>query len=138
MRLIEDARTPMAEMAKSFKVATGTIHQRIERLKKEGIIQGTRAIVDHKKLGLDVCCFIGVNLKSAGDYPVVIQNLNLFKEVVEAYYTTGNYSLFIKVVTESITDLHTFLTEKLQAVTEIQSTETFISLNNPIQRDFIP
>ena len=58
--------------------------------------------------------------------------------MVEAYYTTGNYSIFIKVMTHTIEELHQVLAGKIQSIDEIQSTETLISMQNPILRDIQP
>ncbi|MFU2079802.1 transcriptional regulator AsnC [Avibacterium endocarditidis] len=136
--LIKDARTPYAEMAKNFGVSPGTIHVRVEKMRQAGIIQGTKIRIDQRKLGYDVCCFIGIILKSAKDYDKVIAKLEKFEEVVEAYYTTGNYSIFIKVMTHTIAELHAVLATKIQLIDEIQSTETLISMQNPILRDITP
>jgi Lrp/AsnC family transcriptional regulator for asnA, asnC and gidA len=136
--LMENARAPYAELAKRFAVSAGTIHVRVEKMKQAKIIQGTRVTIDAKKLGYDVCCFIGVNLKHARDYPDTIAQLNKFEEVVEAYYTTGNYSIFIKVMTRSIEHLQDVLINKIQTIEAIQSTETLISLQNPIAREVKP
>lgn len=136
--LIQDARTPYAEMAKKFGVSAATIHVRVEKMRQAGIIESTKIVVDERKLGYDVCCFIGIILKSAKDYDKVIDKLNQFEEVVEAYYTTGNYSIFIKVMTRTIEELHSVLAGKIQSIDEIQSTETLISLQNPIAREIVP
>ncbi|MCW9715350.1 transcriptional regulator AsnC [Avibacterium sp. 21-594] len=136
--LLKDARTPYAEMAKNFGVSPGTIHVRVEKMRQAGIIQGTKIRIDQRKLGYDVCCFIGIILKSAKDYDKVIAKLEKFEEVVEAYYTTGNYSIFIKVMTHTIAELHAVLATKIQLIDEIQSTETLISMQNPILRDITP
>lgn len=136
--LTEDAKTPYAEMAKNFGVSAGTIHVRVEKMRQSGVIEGTKIVIDERKLGYDVCCFIGIILKSAKDYERVIAKLNEFPEVVEAYYTTGNYSIFIKVMTHTIEELHQVLAGKIQSIDEIQSTETLISMQNPILRDIRP
>ncbi|AHG74480.1 transcriptional regulator AsnC [Mannheimia bovis] len=136
--LIKDARIPYAEMAKDFGVSAATIHVRVEKMRQAGVIQSTKIVVNEQKLGYDVCCFIGIILKSAKDYDKVIAKLNEFDEVVEAYYTTGNYSIFIKVMTHTIEELHSVLAGKIQSIDEIQSTETLISLQNPILRDILP
>ena len=99
--LMENARLPYAELAKQLAVSPGTIHVRVEKMKQAGIIEGTRVQVNAKKLGYDVCCFIGINLKSAKDYPSALAKLQALDEVVEAYYTTGHYSIFMKVMTRS-------------------------------------
>lgn len=136
--LIKDARTAYAEMGKKFGVSAATIHVRVEKMRQAGIIEATKIVVDERKLGYDVCCFIGIILKSAKDYDKVIAKLQEFDEVVEAYYTTGNYSIFIKVMTHTIEELHSVLAGKIQSIDEIQSTETLISLQNPISRDILP
>ncbi|WP_018652819.1 transcriptional regulator AsnC [Actinobacillus capsulatus] len=136
--LVADARTPYAEMAKNFGVSAGTIHVRVEKMRQTGIIEGTKIRINERKLGYDVCCFIGIILKSAKDYETVIAKLNEFEEVVEAYYTTGNYSIFIKVMTHTIEELHRVLATKIQLIDEIQSTETLISMQNPILREIKP
>ncbi len=132
--LIANARTPYAELAKLFDVSPATIHVRIEKLKSAGIITGTHMEVNAKRLGYDVCCFIGINLQSAGDYPEVIKQLEDIDEVVEAYFTTGQYSIFIKIMTRSIEDLQWLLIDKIQSIEKVQATETLISLQNPINR----
>ncbi|MCL9782863.1 transcriptional regulator AsnC [Vibrio sp. S4M6] len=136
--LMEDARTPYAEMAKQFQVSPATIHVRIEKMKAAQIIQGTEVIVDTKKLGYDVCCFIGINLNAARDYPSALEKLNALEEVVEAYYTTGAYNIFVKLMCRSIEELQEVLINKLQSIDEVQSTETLISLQNPINRNVNP
>lgn len=136
--LMDNARVPYSELAKKFDVSAGTIHVRVEKMKQANIITGTKVSVNEKNLGYDVCCFIGINLKNAKDYPDTIKRLDALDEVVEAYYTTGNYSIFIKVVTRSIDHLQDVLINKIQAIDAIQSTETLISLQNPINRDVMP
>lgn len=136
--LTENARIAYAELAKNFAVSAGTIHVRIEKMKQAGIIEGTKVVLNEKALGYDVCCFIGINLKHAKDYPDTIEKLRALDEVVEAYYTTGNYSIFIKLMTRSIDHLQMTLINKVQAIEAIQSTETLISLQNPINRDVLP
>lgn len=136
--LMENARTPYAELAKNFAVSPGTIHVRVEKMKQAGIITSTQVNVNPKQLGYDVCCFIGIILKSAKDYPAALRKLENLEEVVEAYYTTGQYSVFIKVMCRSIDALQQLLIGKIQTIDEIQSTETLISLQNPIMRTIAP
>ena len=136
--LQQDARIVYAELAKRLAVSPATIHVRVEKLRQAGIITGTQATVSARQLGYDVCCFIGINLKSAKDYAAALAQLERLDEVVEAYYTTGHYNIFIKVMTRSIDELHTLLTDRIQAIEEIQSTETLISLHNPISRQVVP
>jgi len=136
--LRENARLPYAELGKLFSVSPATIHVRVEKMKLAGIIKRTKVELDPKRLGFDVCCFIGINLKTAGDYNPAITKLEQIEEVLEAYYTTGHYNIFVKIMAKSIDHLHNVLISKIQAIDEIQSTETLISLDNPISREVSP
>lgn len=100
-----------------------------------GIIEGSQLKINLKKLGYDVTVFLGVHLKSSKLMPEVISKLNQFPEVVEAHYTTGQYGLLLKIHTQSISDFHDFLAHKLQSLDAVQSTESFISLNQPIDKN---
>ena len=104
-------------------------------MKAVGIVTGSSIKVDYEKLGLNVTAFVGVHLLSAGDCPKVLKKLETFPEVTEVYYTTGSYGLFVKIMTTTTRELHLFLIEKIQAIPEVQSTETLISLDNPILRE---
>ncbi|MET1254408.1 transcriptional regulator AsnC [Aliikangiella maris] len=132
--LLDDARIPYAELGKRFKVSPATIHVRIEKMRSAGIIVGTRLAIEPKRLGYDVSCYVGITLNNAGDYPEVVKRLEAFDEVVEAYYTTGKFSIFIKVICHSIDELQWVLIGKIQSIEKIRDTETFMSLQNPIQR----
>lgn len=132
--LMANARISYAEIAKENQVSPATIHVRVEKMRNAGIIKGTQLKVDARKLGYDVTCFIGIILKQAGDYPKALAKLEALPEVTEAFYTTGQYSIFIKVMVKSIDDLQQLLIERIQPIDEIQSTDTLISLQNPITR----
>ena len=95
-------------------------------MRSADIIERTEVVVNTKKLCYDVCCFIGINLNAAKDYHSAIAKLNALDEVVEAYYTTGAYNIFVKLMCKSIEELQFVLIDKLQAIDEVQSTETQI------------
>jgi Lrp/AsnC family transcriptional regulator for asnA, asnC and gidA len=133
--LLLDARIPYLEIARKLIVSGGTIHQRIDKLKKMGVLEGSKAVLNLSKLGYDVTVILGIHLKSSRDLNDVIGKLEQLPEIVEAHYTTGNYALLLKLHTKTIQDFHKFLANKLQAIDAIQSTESFISLSQPINRD---
>jgi len=133
--LLNDARIPFLEIARKLIVSGGTIHQRFEKLKDAGIIEGSKIVLNLSKLGFDVTVFLGVHLKSSKELPAVISILKTYPEVIEAHFTTGTYALLLKVSTKNITHYHQFLVEKLQSIDAVQSTESFISMDQPINRD---
>lgn len=133
--LQRDARRPFQLIAKDLVVSGGTVHIRVNKLKESGVITGSKIKIDPVKMGYDVCAFVGINLQNARDYKVVIQQLKQMPEILEAHYTTGKYNIFVKILARSTRGLHHFLIERLQEIPQVRSTETFISLQMPINRD---
>jgi len=134
-RLQSDARASYLEIARELGVAGGTIHARLARMKAEGLIRGSMLALDYSKLGYSIKAFIGLKLVRAHDCGSLMEKLATIDEVLEVHYTTGAYSLFIKVMATSMKDLHALLFDKLQGFDEIQSTETFVILDTSLDRE---
>ena len=98
------------------------------------MIKGSEFKVDPIMVGFRTCAYIGLYLDNPGKYKEVISKLKDIAEVIECHYTTGNYSLFIKVYTRDNEHLREVLTEKIQAITGVMRTETLISLEESISR----
>lgn len=133
--LIKDCRTPYLEIARICHVSGGTIHVRMKKMEDLGIIKGTRILINLPKLGYDVCCFVGIYVDKASSFQNVFDELNKIKEVVELHLTTGDYSVFAKVICKNISDLQDILLNKINPIQGIQRTDTIISLNQPIDRN---
>jgi len=134
-KLVANSRMSYQEIARELVVSGGTIHVRINKMKEAGIIKGSKLLIDVRKLGFEFHAFVGINLVKARDYSTVLEKLKKFPEVVEVHYTTGQFSLFVKTLSRNAKDYHLFLIEKLQSIQGIQSTETIISLDNPVNKD---
>ncbi|OOM13556.1 Lrp/AsnC ligand binding domain-containing protein [Clostridium saccharobutylicum] len=133
--LIKDCRTPYLEIARICHVSGGTIHVRMKKMEDLGIIKGSRIILNLAKLGYDVCCFVGIYVDKASSFNSVLDEMSKIKEVVELHLTTGSFSMFAKVVCSNISDLQDVLLNKINVITGVQRTDTFISLSQPIDRN---
>ncbi len=132
--LFKDARASYVDIAKKLVVSNATIHQRVNKLRLHGVLKGFVPLIDESKMGFTVSAIIGIYLKNAKDSQLVLEKLNKIPEVLEAYYTTGSYALILKIVTQDIQKFQEFLMDKLQGIGEIQSTESFVCLSQPISR----
>lgn len=133
-QLMHDASLSYAEMGKNLFVSSGTIHVRIKKLQEAGIISGIKYQVDLKKLGYDVIAFIGIYLEKSSLYDAVARDLKKIPQIVRMNYTTGNYSIFAEVVCRDIAQLRSILHDELQKIKGIERTETFISLEESLNR----
>ena len=133
--LMENAEISYAELGKKLFVSGGTIHVRIKKLQKAGVVKGTKLSVDLKNLGHDVIAFIGIYLEKSSLYDSVAKELQKIPEIVRLNYTTGNYSMFAEIVCKDITGLRKVLHDELQKIKGIERTETFISLEESFSRN---
>ena len=133
--MMENAEISYADLGKKLFVSGGTIHVRIKKLQKDGIVKGTKLNTNLKLLGYDVIAFIGIYLKESSLYDSVAKELYKMQEVVRLNYTTGNYSMFAEIVCKDISELRDVLHEKLQKIKGIERTETLISLEESFNRN---
>jgi len=132
--LMKDANIPYTEIAKKLFVSGGTVHVRMNKLTEKGIVIGSNIRVNYEKLGYDISAFIGVYLNKSSLYEEVVKELQEIPEIVSAHYTTGNYSIFARIICQDTNHLRQILHDKVQQIKGIQRTETFISLEESINR----
>ena len=132
--LMEDAFTPYTEIGKKLFVSPGTIHVRMAKMQKLGIVKSPRLHIELNKLGMDVTAFIGVFLVQSDMYDNVVRGLMKISEVISCHYTTGNYSLFLKIVCRDTQHLREVLHDRIQKIEGISRTETLISLEESFDR----
>jgi Lrp/AsnC family transcriptional regulator for asnA, asnC and gidA len=133
--MMEDAGISYADLGKKLFVSGGTIHVRIKKLQEMGIVKGTRLNVDLKMLGYDITAFVGIYLEKSSLYDMVAEDLKKIPEIIRINYTTGNYSMFLEVVTRDINQLRYVLHDQLQKIKGIERTETLISLSESLNRN---
>src|SRR5574343_1093010 len=135
--MMEDAEISYADLGKKLFVSGGTIHVRIKKLQEMGIVKGTRLAVDTHKLGYTVIAFIVIYLEKSSLYDSVAKDLKKIKQIVRLNYTTGNYSMFAEIVCKDINQLRFVLHDELQKIKGIERTETFISLEESLDRNVV-
>ena len=132
--LMQDATMAYTEIGKRIFVSGGTVHVRMKKMEEMGVVRGSQLIIDHAKLGWDISAFLGIYLDKSSLYDAVAQQLMTIPEVVNIHYTTGIYSIFAKIVCRDTMHLREVLHDKIQKVVGIQRTETFISLEESVNR----
>jgi Lrp/AsnC family transcriptional regulator for asnA, asnC and gidA len=132
--LTQNAKKPFSEIAKKVHVSGGTIHVRVNKLENAGVIERTTVKLRYAKLGYDITAFIGIYLEKSALYDTVLANLKAIPEITNIHYTTGNYSMFVKIHCKDTNHLKEVLHDKIQQVEGIERTETMISLEESLDR----
>jgi Lrp/AsnC family transcriptional regulator for asnA, asnC and gidA len=132
--LLQDARTPIQVIASVAGISGAAVHQRLKKLEKANVISGSQIILNPKILGFKTVAFIGVYLDKAIRNPEAVKQLKNIPEVIECHYTTGNWSIFAKLLCRDNEHLMELLNKNIQSVEGVSRTETFISLEEQINR----
>jgi Lrp/AsnC family transcriptional regulator for asnA, asnC and gidA len=132
--LMDDARKPVLEIARKIGISGAAIHQRLRKLEASGLIAGSKFIINPKVLGYTTMAYIGIYLDKAMSNPLAVRELQKIPEVLECHYTTGNWSILIKVLCRDNEHLMHVLNRDIQQIEGVSRTETFISLDQQIDR----
>ncbi len=132
--VMHNARTPSKVVAVECGVSRAAIHQRIQRMIDLGVITGSGYHVNPKMLGFATCTYIGVNLERGAMYRTVVPEFEKIPEIVECRFTTGQYTLLLKVYARDNEHLMELLNDKIQTILGVTGTETLISLDKSIDR----
>ena len=133
--IMKNARIPSKDVAVQCGVSRAAVHQRIQRLIEAEVITGSGYNVNPFTLGFNTCTYIGLQLERGSMYRNVVPELEKIPEVVECHFTTGRYTMMIKLYARDNHHLMQLLNDHIQHIPGVVSTETLISLEQSICRD---
>ncbi len=124
--LQQDASLTAADLAARVGLSQSPCWRRVARLERDGIIQRRVALLDRRKLGLDVTVFVQVRIaRGAGDALAEFERtVREFPEVLECHMLMGEIDFLLKVVTRDVASYEVFLRGRLSvlpAVSEVRS-----------------
>ena len=131
----KNARIPFKDVADECGVSRAAIHQRVQRLTDIGVISGSGYHINPKKLGFHTCTYVGLSLAKGSMYKEAIEELKKIPEIVEAHFTTGPYSVIVKLYARDNEHLMTLLNERIQEIPGVMDTETMISHDQSIKKE---
>ena len=129
-----NARIPFKDVAAVCGVSRAAIHQRVQRLIEAGVITGSGYYVCPKRIGYSTCTYVGIKLERGSMYKDVAAQLEKIPEIVECHFTTGPYTMLIKLYSRDNEHLMDLLNNRIQEIQGVISTETLISLEQSISR----
>jgi Lrp/AsnC family transcriptional regulator for asnA, asnC and gidA len=133
--LSKNARIPFKDVAAECNVSRAAIHQRVQHLIENGIITGSGFDVNPKSLGYSTCTYVGITLERGSMYKEVCERLIHIPEIVECHFTTGPYTMLVKLYARDNEQLMDLLNSQLQCIDGVVATETLISLEQSIKRE---
>ena len=132
--LMEDGRMPLSEIARRAGVAPATIHERLAKLRRTGVIQKFSARLNARALGYTVTALVHLRTSLAENVPQTVAELEAIPEVEEIHVITGEYDLWVKVRARDSAHLQELLVQRIHRVTGFVRSATEICLTTPLER----
>ena len=131
--LQEDCRTSLVRLGEQVGLSAPAVLERVKKLEAAGVITGYRALLDGRRLGLDITAFIGVIISHPsliGDFERQVVAL---RDVLECHHVTGEYTLLLKVKTLNTSSLERLISQ-IRSLDGVSRTETLVVLSTHTER----
>ena len=130
-------QTTRSEVAERVKLSIPSVSERIRKLSDSGFIRSINAVLDARKVHLEVTAFILVSSESPGYYPKIIERAATFDEILECHAITGEGSHLLKVRTHNTATLEELLSE-IQSWPGVSTTRTNVVLSTQKETTVLP
>ncbi|VVC71642.1 putative HTH-type transcriptional regulator [uncultured archaeon] len=136
--LRENARQSVIQLTRKTRIPPTTIHHRLAKMKKAGVITQYTIRVDRKKLGLKICALIFVTVDNARLEPEskkggLAKRLLKYPQVEEVFETTGTIDVIVKVYGKDVEDVTDFVIHHIREIAGVTRTETVIALSEAMK-----
>lgn len=121
-------RMKHSDVAEAVGLSISAVSERMRKLEERDVIEGYTAVVDAKRLRLDITAFIRVSVDGSEHYPNFVDEVKGMDPVLELHSITGEGSHVMKVRTANTTALERFLSD-IQALPGVSKTTTSIVLS---------
>ena len=118
-------RASLRELSSGLGIAVGTLQNRMNKLKKDNVLEGFMPIINYKKLGYVMDAIVSIVVER--DKLNKIKKAIFTKNVVSWYEVAGNVDVFLRVRFKDPSELRKFLMQDL-AIEGIKSSNTHIVL----------
>ena len=130
--LAADSSQSYAELSAILHLSAPSVHDRVKRLKRDGVIQATVAKIDGCKVGRTLLTFVLVNTKNVMSTKRLL-TLSSLPEIEEIHTVTGDSSVMLKVRAQSTERLEELL-GKVQDIDGVEGTRSYVVLSTFIER----
>jgi Lrp/AsnC family transcriptional regulator, leucine-responsive regulatory protein len=128
-----DCKRSLKEIGVSVGLTAPSVMERVRKLENAGIIRGYHALLDARKVGLDISAFIGVSISDPRLLSAFEVWVDSIAQVLECHHVTGRHTLLLKVKTRNTEDLE-HLISRIRSMKGVASTETMVVLSTHTER----
>jgi len=131
--LQSDCKRSLKEIGAAVGLSAPSVMERVRKLENAEIIKGYHALLDARKIGLDIAALIGVSITSPGLLSSFEEWVDSIPQVLECHHVTGGHTLLLKVKTQNTEDLEKLIS-RIRSIEGVVSTETMVVLSTHTER----
>lgn len=128
-----DSKRSLKDIGAEVGLSAPSVMERVRKLEKAGIIRGYHALLDARKVGLDISAFIGVSITNPVRLAAFEDWVESIPQVLECHHVTGGHTLLLKVKTRNTEDLEQLIS-RIRSMDGVASTETMVVLSTHTER----
>ena len=126
--LKKNAKSTTQQISRAVGVPITTVHNRIKKMERDGVIKKYTIWVNYKKLGKGITARIAINVGGEGDQDEISAKLLQHKDVVCTYQVTGTDDIIVKLNVGDVNELHSFIMDEVRTKKGVTGTRTLIVL----------
>jgi len=131
--LQEDCRTSLVRLGEQVGLSAPAVLERIKKLEAAHVITGYPALLDARRLGLDITAFIGVIISHPSMIADFERKVRAVDDVLECHHVTGGYTILLKVKTGNTSSLERLIS-RIRCLDGVARTETMVVLSTHTER----
>ena len=127
--LTKDSRKTTKAIAKELDIPRATVHDRIARMERKGVIRKYTAIPDYREVGLGVTAFILAQFdhSSGTSQRETAEDISDIPGIFEVHLISGEYDMLLKVRGASMEEIGQLVVDRLRDVKGVARTLTCAS-----------
>ncbi len=134
LQIRQDARKPFSQIAEDLKISNSLVHQRIRKLKEQGVIEKAEFVINEKRIGYRTKSYVGIRLREARYAEQVVEGLEKIPEILECNFVSGNYAIFILIFAYDNHHLRRILYEQVHHIDGVAGTDSFICFDTNFKK----
>jgi Lrp/AsnC family leucine-responsive transcriptional regulator len=131
--LQSDCKRSLKEIGAAVGLSAPSVMERVRKLETAGIIKGYHALLEARKVGLDIAAFIGVSIGDPNLLAAFEEWADSISQVMECHHVTGGHTLLLKVKTSNTEALEQLIS-RIRSLDGVTSTETMVVLSTHTER----
>ena len=129
--LAKDSSRSLNEIATALGIPSSTLHQKVKKFEAKGLIQGYRAVINQRAVGLGLHALVSLTPIDPARPDYIVQMISPIEEIESCWSVAGTESYIVKVSLADPEELEALL-GRIRSLANV-STKTTVILSTPFE-----